>query len=357
LTSTTVSLDDVSVRERLDRDGSYERIAGLPEQCLEAWEQSKSWEAPAGFGDVDKLVIAGMGGSAIAGDFLQALAYAESRVPVTVVRGYDLPAWVDARTLVVVCSHSGNTEEVLSCFEQALAGPAKKLVITTGGKVLELAQANQVPFLQYEYPNVPRDAFGHGLVRLLVIANGLGMVRLYDARMRAVVQEMQALREAIGWHAAEADNGAKRLARSFENVLPLTIGAGYMTPPARRWRTQMNENPDVFAFWDELPELNHNLVVGLKHPADLLRSIRAVFLDHEGLHARTRLRYGLTQDLFERGGISCERITFPQRDPLAAQFCAVHFGDLVSYYLCMLKGTRPVEVDNINWLKERLAGA
>jgi glucose/mannose-6-phosphate isomerase len=355
VTSTAVSLDDIAVRQRLDQDGSYERIAGLPEQCLEAWEQSQSWQMPADFRDVDKLIVAGMGGSAIAADFLQALAYSESRIPVTVVRGYELPAWVDARTLVVICSHSGNTEEVLSCFEQALGGPAKRLVVTTGGKALELAQANGVPFMQYRYPNVPRDAFGHGLIRLLVVAAGLGMLRLDDGRVRGVVQEMQALREAVGWHAAEAANGAKKMARSFDNMLPLTIGGGYMAPAARRWRTQMNENPDVFAFWDELPELNHNLVVGLKHPAELLRSIRAVFLDHEGLHARVRLRYALTQELFERAGISCERIEFPQRDPLAAQLCAVHFGDLASYYLALLKGTRPVEVENIDWLKDQLA--
>ena len=351
----TVSLDDMAVRERLDQDGSYERIAGLPEQCQEAWGQSKDLRLPDDFREVDKLLVAGMGGSAIAGDFLQVLASQESRIPVTVVRGYDLPRWVDERTLVIVCSHSGNTEEILSCFDQALRLPAKKLAITTGGRVLELAQQNKVPSITYQYPNVPRDAFGHGLMRLLAVARALGMLSIDERRVAVAVQQMQALREAIAWHVPEAENDAKRVARSFENAIPFSVGAGYMAPAARRWRTQMNENPDVFAIWDELPELNHNLVVGLRHPSDLLRSIRAVFLDHEGLNARVRLRYGLTIEMFQRAGIGCERIVFPQTDPLAAQLCSVHFGDVVSYYLAMLKGTRPVEVDNINWLKDELA--
>jgi glucose/mannose-6-phosphate isomerase len=128
-----------------------------------------------------------------------------------------------------------------------------------------------------------------------------------------------------------------------------------MTPAARRFRTQMNENPDVFAVWDELPELNHNLVVGLRHPADILRRTYAVFFDHVALHARTRLRYDLTIEMMTNAGITCERLAFPQGDRLAAQLCAVHYGDLVSYYLALLKGTRPVAVENIDWLKDQLA--
>jgi glucose/mannose-6-phosphate isomerase len=181
------------------------------------------------------------------------------------------------------------------------------------------------------------------------------MIEVSEGRMRAAVQEMQALREAIGWQAPEADNAAKKTARGFEEALPFAVGAEFLAPVARRWRTQADENADVFAIWDELPELNHNLVVGLRHQAQILQATRAVFLDHESLNPRIRLRYDLTVEMFEKAGIGCERIVFPQTDRLAAQLCAVHYGDLVSYYLAMLKGTRPVEIDNINWLKEQLS--
>jgi glucose/mannose-6-phosphate isomerase len=350
----TVSLDDAQVRARLDPDGSYDRIYGLPEQCMQAWEQVRGFELPAGYGDIDKLLVIGMGGSAIAADFLQALSYPESRIPVTVVRGYSVPAWVDGRTLVIACSHSGNTEEVLAAFGEAVAGPAKTLVITTGGELEKTAAARGIPTLKYSYPNVPRDAFGHGFVRLLAVANALGMVRVDDARMAMAVDEMQAQRRNLAADVPEADNAAKKVARFFEGNIPFSIGSELLTPVARRWRTQMDENADVLAIWDEMSELNHNLVVGLRHP-EALKSVRAVFLDHESINSRNRLRYELTAELFANAGIENQRILFPQRDRLSAQLCAVHFGDLVSYYLAMLCGTRPVEIDNINWLKDQLA--
>jgi glucose/mannose-6-phosphate isomerase len=351
----TVSLDDPAVRARLDTDGSYDRIHHLPEQCLEAWRQAKDFALPAGYGAVDKVVIVGMGGSAIAGDFLQALAFDHSPIPVAVVRGYRLPAWVDGRTLVITCSHSGNTEEVLSAFEQSQAAPTKDLVITTGGELARLATSAGIPALVYDYPNVPRDAFGHAFIRLLAVGRALDMVDVDDARIQSAVTAMQSQRLTLEAATPEASNPAKQTARRFAGNLPFPVGAEFMAPVARRWRTQVNENADVFGLWDELSELDHNLVVGLRHPADQLRRIRAVFLDHESLHPRIRLRYGLTMQLFANAGIQCQRLTFPQADRLAAQLCAVHFGDLVSYYLAMLEGTRPVEIDNINWLKDQLA--
>jgi len=353
----TISLDDPAVRGRLDVDGTYDRIHHLPEQCEEAWRQAKGFSLPPGYEAVDKVVVVGMGGSAIAGDFFQALAFDHSRIPVTVVRGYALPAWVDERTLVITCSHSGNTEEVLSAFEQSRAAPTKDLVITTGGELAKLAQAARIPALIYDYPNVPRDAFGHGYVRLLAVGRALGMVAVDDARIEAAVGAMQEQREALQASTPEASNPAKQTARRFAGKVPFAVGAEFMAPVARRWRTQVNENADVFGVWDELSELDHNLVVGLRHPADQLRRVCAVFLDHEALHPRIRLRYGLTMQLFEKAGIESQRLSFPQSDRLAAQLCAVHFGDLVSYYLAMLEGTRPVEIDNINWLKGQLSRA
>ncbi len=351
----TGMLDDPNAWKRIDVDGSYERIHGLPEQCLEAWRDSKDLALPAGYSEVDKIAVVGMGGSAIAGDFLQAICFDEGSMPVSVLRGYDLPKWVDARTLVIACSHSGNTEEVLSAFEQAMATPARKLVITTGGELREVAAEHGIPVYAYSYPNVPRDAFGHAYMRLLAAARALGAIAIDDGRITRAVAAMGDVRRTIESTVPEALNAAKQTAHSLDGLLPFIVGGGFMGPVARRWRTQLNENADVFAVWDELPELDHNLVVGMTHPAEMLASTRAVFLDHESLHPRIRLRYGLTIEIFERHGISCERLDFSQPDRLAGQLCAVFFGDLVSYYLAMLKGTRPVEIDNINWLKEKLA--
>src|SRR3972149_775306 len=109
-------------------------VRGLPEQCREAWEATRALDLPAEYREIDRVVVLGMGGSAIAGDLLRVLLQRESAIPVFNVRQYDLPPFVDERTLIIASSFSGNTEETLSAFEQALATKAKKLAITSGGK-------------------------------------------------------------------------------------------------------------------------------------------------------------------------------------------------------------------------------
>ena len=349
-------LDDPKTYRRLDPEGCAEAIRGLPEQCLEAWQAVENLRLPPAYADVDKIVVVGMGASAIGGDFLRVLTAAEGRAGVTTSRGYDLPRWVDARTLVVCSSHSGTTEETLSAFKQARATDAKLLVITTGGRLNELADATGVPALTYAFDLAsPRAAFGHGLVRLLGVARAIGALALDGDRLGRAVESMRSLRSGIDLSVPESDNAAKQLARRLHGRLPFVVGGGFLAPAALRWQTQLNENAKTWAFSDELPEINHNLIVGLGLPTGALGLLHVVFLDAAGLHPRTRLRFDATADLLREAGVGHERLVFEETDLLAALLCAVHFGDLVSLYLAMLNGVQPFGVANIDWLKARLA--
>ena len=139
----SVNLDDIEVYRKNDPDGMLTRIKELPVQCREAYRSALGFSLPSDYSDVDKVVIIGMGGSAIGGDLVRSLAQSESRVPVIIHRDYDLPSFINDRTLLIASSYSGNTEEVLSAFEPALRTGAKKLVMTTGGKLKEIAEASQ----------------------------------------------------------------------------------------------------------------------------------------------------------------------------------------------------------------------
>ena len=139
-----ISLDDPKVLQQHDPAGMLERIKEVPSQCQQAWQMAMDFALPADYSEVNKVLILGMGGSAIGGDLVRSLVVGEARLPVLVSRGYDLPAFVDGRTLVIVSSYSGNTEETLSCFEQALRTEAKKLVITTGGQVKAMAEERKI---------------------------------------------------------------------------------------------------------------------------------------------------------------------------------------------------------------------
>ncbi|HLF76264.1 MAG TPA: bifunctional phosphoglucose/phosphomannose isomerase [Dehalococcoidia bacterium] len=350
------NVDYTALRPTLDPEGAYERNLGLPQQCREAWEDVRGFTLPESYRYIDNVIVAGMGGSAIAGDFLQALCYTESDKAVTVVRGYHLPRWADERTLVIACSHSGNTEETLAIYEQARQRGCKLAASTTGGSIKALAGAAGVPLLAYDFYPEPRSAFGHSFVRLLAIARAAAVLDVTEARMQAAIEEIESMQPSLGEDVPDASNPAKALATRLFDRLGLVIGAEFLAPVARRWKTQLNENSGCWAIWDELPELHHNTVVGLTLPAQTAKSIHAVILEHPALTDRVRLRCQITTELFDRSGISYERLEAGGPESLAAMLRSVYLGSMVSYYLALLNNVHPSEIDNINYLKDRLAG-
>ena len=214
----------------------------------------------------ERIVILGMGGSAIAGDYFRALLALESSVPVFNVRAYQLPAFVDEDTLVIASSFSGETEEVLSAFEQALATPARKLVMTTGGRLLATARANGVPAFTFAYRGEPRAAIGWGLMPLLAIAEKLGLTQGVERDVEEAVSVLGGLREEWAGEVPSSRNTAKQLAMRLHERLPVVYGAGPLIEVARRWKTQLNESAKTWAFCEEMPESQHNAIVALGLP-------------------------------------------------------------------------------------------
>ncbi|MDZ4278578.1 MAG: bifunctional phosphoglucose/phosphomannose isomerase [Dehalococcoidia bacterium] len=350
------ALDGPATVERLDPHGLLGRIEALPEQCADARRRWAGLELPASLRQTDHVAVLGMGGSAIAGSILRALASSAGRKPVDVVRGYDLPPFVGARTLVVACSHSGNTEETLSAFRQALDSGAQAVAVTTGGRLAELAQHAGCPMLNYRYDGEPRSALGCQLMALLAVGERTGLLASQDSAAAEAVALMREERERIGYAAPVKGNPAKQLALRLRGRLPVVVGAGMLSAAAYRWKTQFNENSECWALHEELPELDHNTVVGFGLPEDLVPRLRVVFLRHEGLHPRVLLRYDATAEALSEAGVSHETVEVRGESPLAQALHAVYLGDFVSYYLALLYGVEPSPVAALERLKEKLAG-
>jgi glucose/mannose-6-phosphate isomerase len=353
--ATLAALDGRALIERLDGRGLLGLIEALPEQCAEAWEAAGPFELPEAHCGARELVVLGMGGSAIAGDVVRSLAAVAGRKPVTVVRGYDLPPFVGEETLVVACSHSGNTEETLSAFEAALDAGAKVAVVTTGGRLAAQARERGLPSLQYAFDGGPRSALGHQLMRLLAVAERAGALNGHDAAVTEALALMREQRALLGFASPAERNPAKQLAARLYKRLPAIIGAGPLTDAAHRWKTQLNENSKCWALYDELPELGHNAIVGFGLPREVVELLHVVFLWHPSLHPRVLVEYEVAADELFREGVSHERVEAKGSTPLAQALTAIYFGDLVSYYLAMLNGVDPSPVAPIDRLKARLA--
>jgi glucose/mannose-6-phosphate isomerase len=348
-------LDDLAAYKKIDPQGMLARIRDLPHQCRAAWQEAQALKLPDDYFDIDKVVILGMGGSAIAGDFLRSLVALESPVSIFSHRDYELPLLVDARTLLIASSYSGNTEEVLSCFERGLGTGAKKVVITSGGKLLTTARANGVPAFVFHYESEPRAALGYGIMPLLAIAQKVGIVADKDEDVDDAIAAMIDLATRIDETVPLADNPAKQLAQRLHQRLPVIYGAGILAQVARRWKGQLNETSKMWCFYEELPEANHNAIVGYGLPKEIAAKALVVFLRAPSLHPRVLLRYDLTRTALEEAGVESATVDAEGKSPLAQMMSSVLFGDWVSLYLAILNGVAPAPTPPIAKLKERLA--
>jgi len=185
-----IDLDRPPLFKEVDTQGMLDRMVGLPKQLGEAWELVQGLSLPREHSDAANVVICGMGGSAIGGDLVRSLAEQECRVPVAVIRGYDLPAYVDRRSLVLISSFSGSTEETLSACAQALSAGARVAAVTTGGELASRATNLDFPLVQFAFPGQPREALGYSTLLMLGVLSHLGYLADRTVEVQAAIETL-----------------------------------------------------------------------------------------------------------------------------------------------------------------------
>ena len=343
------SLDDLDVYERLDPDGMGPLIAGLGDQVRTAWATGGNWQLPASFATPDRVVIVGMGGSAIGADIAATIARIGSSIPVEVVRNYAAPPATD-RTLLIGSSVSGNTEETVTAYEAARRGPGMHLAITTGGKLAEF----DGPLLQYEWGGHPRAALGWGLLPLASVLTRLQVLSISDHDVNVAAAALDASAVACGIKVPTDTNLAKQIALRLHGTLPVIVGTDFLEVATRRWAGQLQENAKQWAFSVALPEMDHNFANGFALPRAGIEQLHTLFLDAESAHPRNRRRVELTGAALDDAGVAHSTQVAGGATPLEAILRACCLGDWVSYYVAMLNGVNPSDTTPIATLKERI---
>lgn len=340
---------------RLDPDDMLRRIRELPKQCTDAWSNAQALKLPADYRRAANIVILGMGGSAIGGDLARTLVEQSCPAPITVSRDYDLPAYAGKDSLVIGCSYSGGTEETLSAFAQAAQRGCKLLAVSTGGQIVEDARRYGAPVLTYSYPSQPRGALGHSLTPLLSILFHLGFIADPWPDLQEAVTLMERQMPFLLPSSTQEKNPAKQIALKLYRRLPVIYGAGILAEVARRWKGQVNENAKNWAFYDTLPELNHNSVVGFELPKDLLPHLLVVSLEAPANHPRVVVRQKVTRELLQKAGVENLVVRAQGTSALAQMLSTIQLGDFASFYLAGLNDVDPTPVALIAYLKQRLA--
>jgi len=295
------------------------------------------------------LAICGMGGSAIGADLAAAAIGARAKRPLWTVRGYDLPSWIREDAVVLCSSYSGNTEETLSCYEAAGRAGAKRIALTTGGKLAESARADGVPVIGVPSGMQPRAAVAYMAVCSVEVAALCGAAPSLRAEVESAAELLRSLSEEWGPDAPE-DSLAKSAARRLQGSLVVVYGAEATAPVARRWKTQINENAKLHAFFSELPEADHNEICGWASGAPLA----VVFLEDPASHERVLRRIELTAQIAAGGAAAVERFRARGDTAFERVMSLVFLGDLVSVYLAALNGTDPMPVEVLERFKREL---
>jgi len=299
------------------------------------------------------MVVCGMGGSAIGADLARAITGDLARRPIFVHRDYAAPSCLRGSALAVCASYSGNTEETLSCYEAATDEGLARVVVTTGGRLGELASRDGVPRIELPAGLQPRAAVAYMLVAMLECARAAGSIEDPGADVEAAAQRLERL---VGKWGPQASAGslAKEMAGWLAGGVAVVHGAGETGPVARRWKGQINENAEAPAFWSELPEANHNELCSWDRAKQ--GGLAGVFLDSPGLTTALRRRLALTEDALAEAGIPSRRVVAEGDSPLERVLSLVLLGDLVSMYLAVLSGVDPTPVEPIERFKAALAG-
>ena len=290
------------------------------------------------------LAVCGMGGSAIGADLAAAAIGARAQRPVRTVRGYSPEPWMAPDTLVLCASYSGHTEETLSCFEAAGKAGAERVALTTGGPLAERARAEGVPVIGVPSGMQPRASVIYMTVGALECAALCGAVAPLREEIEAAATPLRELAE---------DDEPNEIARALKDTLPVVHGAELTAAPARRWKSQLNENSKVAAFASELPEANHNEIEGWRWGHDHA-PLSAVFLTAVGQHPRVERRIDLMAGLLEGQGVRVLRAGARGESCVAKVLSLVMLGDLVSVRLAELAGVPPEPVVYIEGFKDAL---
>jgi glucose/mannose-6-phosphate isomerase len=320
-----------------------EDVLGIPDQLRDAlWRVESARLDP---GEAAGLMVCGMGGSAIGADLAAAALGDRLTKPLLTVRGYALPSWATPEWAVLCSSYSGQTEETLACFAAAEALGARRLVVSTGGALVEEARQGGVPVVGLPGIFQPRAAIAYMFTVVAEVAALCGAAPRIHTEIDAAAAFLSEQAEALQARAAD-------VAAELEDAVPVVYGADLTAPVARRWKTQANENAKLHAFFSELPEADHNELCGWTSEGSA--GLAAVFLEDRDQHPRERRRIELTAAAVAAAGSAAVRVETEGETRVARLLWATMLGDLVSLELARRRGVDPLPVEAIERFKEAM---
>lgn len=339
-----MNLDDLDFFKKTDTQNFLSQIDDLPNQLQDAWDLAQTQPLPD-FKDIQTIIISAMGDSAIGAELALASVSSSIRLPVTLHRGYGLPAFANGKNTLVICiSHSGNSEEVLDVFEEANKNGCSILAISTGGEITKRADALKIPVWQFAFQGMDTMGLAYPFAFVLALFSRLGLIPDPTEDVAEAVAMMKRSQQHILANVIAAKNPAKRYAGQLVGRWVTFVATENLASVARRWKTQINQLAKAGANFEIIPEATHNTLIATLNPnATLNAHTMTLFMRAKSDHPRNRLRSDLMRQAFMLEALNTDVIDARGQSVIAQLWSLIIFGDYMAYYLAMAYGADPSE--------------
>lgn len=351
-------LDTPSTIKSLDSQNMLGSIEHLHKQVKQIVSESASLTFPDSYKNITSVVILGMGGSTLGAHVLKSLYAHELRVPVEIINGYRIPRYVSEKTLAIVSSYSGTTEEPVAAMKEAHERGAQIVVIASGGTLAEEARKNNFPALIFSTINnpcgSPRMGLGYSLAGQMMIFHKAGLLSFSEDDIKTLVQALEKYEALYGAGQATMDNTPRRIALGLDPYSLWYVGAEHLIGSAHVAANQMNENAKRFAGFFTIPELNHHLMEGMRFPISNSQTLGFVFLESELYDERIKKRFEITKQILEKDKVTYFSYKFQEKTSLGQVAEALVFSSYLSFYTAIVEGIDPTAIPVVDFFKEQL---
>jgi len=352
-------LNDLEKIKKLDKSDVYQSIDKLDEQCWDAWKKVQALKIPSNYQNFSNIVICGMGGSCLGADVVRTLYQNDLKTPLVRVRDYHLPGFVNEKTLIVLSSYSGNTEETITCAKKAIKRKLKAFILTNNGKLEALAKENNLPFYLinpvYNPCGQPRMAIGYSIFSQLSLLARLKLVRLNELEVKKVILLIKSLQKQYALKTPLSQNPAKKIAEEIEKKVLIFVAAEHLEGAVHVFNNQMNENAKHFSDYRIIPELNHYLMEGLAFPETNKQSLEFLFINSPFYQKRNQQRFQLTEEVVKKNKIVTRMLFIPgAKSKLEEAFGLITLGAFISFYTAMKHSIDPAPIPWVDFFKQKL---
>lgn len=339
---------------KLDKSNMLGSIEEVGRQIEHAWTDTRRLNIPIQ-NEIKNVIIAGMGGSGLGADVIKSLFKQELRVPFDFVHDYSLPNYVDQSTLVILASYSGNTEEILTCAEDARGRRAQIAVICAGGELAQFAKKYNCPMYQidpsHNPSNQPRMAIGYAIFGTIAILEKAGIINLSDSQVEVVVATIDRQIKECTVEVEHTENPAKALAYTMIDRRPVIVVSEFLEGAAHVAANQLNENGKVYVDYKVIPEIDHHLLEGLKFPTSNTSTHVFIFVESQLYRLENILRTQLTRKIVDDNQIDTMTVPLRSSTKIEQVFEMIVLFSFAGFYLAMLEGIDPSSIPFVEQFK------